>query len=212
MVHSPVFATPTLPRAATAGHALTSRRLSPTAVTKASAEAAVSTPETVAPATTVVIAASAARRAQRRPKDSRKDRRYERWRRHRSWRWDESWQWRGHRSGTRHSDRGGCRRRSGHRSRRWDGCRCGRRRHRAFGAGAGTCLGATTFWARLGRELTDGRILNASEITSATTPTTKIIITLIAAKNGVRLGCPNAAAPKSGYMPVVKSSSSSTSA
>ena len=82
----------------------------------------------------------------------------------------------------------------------------------AFGAGAGTCLGATTFWARLGRELTDGRILNASEITSATTPTTKIIITLIAAKNGVRLGCPNAAAPKSGYMPVVKSSSSSTSA
>jgi hypothetical protein len=82
----------------------------------------------------------------------------------------------------------------------------------AFGNGAATCLGATTFWARLGRELTDGRILNASDITSATTPTTKIIITLIAAKNGVRLGCPNATALKSGYMPVVKSSSSSTSA
>jgi hypothetical protein len=78
----------------------------------------------------------------------------------------------------------------------------------AFGAGAGTCLGATTFWARLGRELTDGRILNASEITSATTPTVKMIMTLIAAKNGVRVGCPSAADAKSGYMPVVKSSSS----
>ena len=55
----------------------------------------------------------------------------------------------------------------------------------AFGNGAGTCLaGATTFWLRLGRELTDGRMLNASEITSATTPTTKMSITLMAAKNG----------------------------
>jgi hypothetical protein len=36
-----------------------------------------------------------------------------------------------------------------------------------------------------------------------------MIMTLIAAKNGVRVGCPNAATPKSGYMPVVKSSSSS---
>jgi hypothetical protein len=92
------------------------------------------------------------------------------------------------------------------------GAGAGRTGTAAFGAGAGTCAGATTFWARLGRELTDGRILNASEITSATTPTTKITITLIAAKNGVRLGRPNAPVPKSGYIPVVKSSSSSTSA
>jgi hypothetical protein len=35
-----------------------------------------------------------------------------------------------------------------------------------------------------------------------------MIMTLIAAKNGVRLGCPSAASAKSGYMPVVKSSSS----
>jgi hypothetical protein len=32
-------------------------------------------------------------------------------------------------------------------------------------------------------------MLNASEITSAITPATKIIKTLIAAKNGVRLTC-----------------------
>jgi hypothetical protein len=70
--------------------------------------------------------------------------------------------------------------------------------------------GATTFWARLGRELTDGRILNASEITSATTPTVKMIMTLIAAKNGVRVGRSSPAMVKSGYMPVVKSSSSTS--
>jgi hypothetical protein len=44
-------------------------------------------------------------------------------------------------------------------------------------------------WLRLGRELADGRMLNASEITSAITPATKMINTLIAAKNGVRLAC-----------------------
>jgi hypothetical protein len=53
-------------------------------------------------------------------------------------------------------------------------------------------------------------MLNASEITSATTPTTKIVITLMAAKNGVGLGRSTARAPKSGYMPVVKSSSSAS--
>ena len=58
----------------------------------------------------------------------------------------------------------------------------------ALGSGAGTA-GATTLWLRLGRELADGRILKASEITSAITPTTKMINTLITAKNGVRLGC-----------------------
>src|SRR5271168_3973123 len=58
------------------------------------------------------------------------------------------------------------------------------------GAGSGASLaGATTLWLRLGRELADGRMLNASEITSAITPATKIIKTLIAAKNGVRLTC-----------------------
>ena len=58
------------------------------------------------------------------------------------------------------------------------------------GAGSGASLaGATTLWLRLGRELADGRILNASEITSAITPATKMIKTLIAAKNGVRLTC-----------------------
>jgi hypothetical protein len=36
-------------------------------------------------------------------------------------------------------------------------------------------------------------------------------ITLIAAKNGVRVGCWKAPVLKSGYMPVVKSSGSSTS-
>jgi hypothetical protein len=56
------------------------------------------------------------------------------------------------------------------------------------GAGNGASLaGATTLWLRLGRELADGRMLNASEITSAITPATKTIKTLIAAKNGVRL-------------------------
>ena len=81
----------------------------------------------------------------------------------------------------------------------------------ALGSGAGTA-GATTLWLRLGRELADGRILNASETTSAITPTTKMINTLIAAKNGVRLGWLASNRPKSGYMPVVKSSPSSTSA
>ena len=58
------------------------------------------------------------------------------------------------------------------------------------GAGSGASLaGATTLWLRLGRELADGRMLNASEITSAITPATKMIKTLIAAKNGVRLTC-----------------------
>ena len=58
------------------------------------------------------------------------------------------------------------------------------------GAGSGASLaGATTLWLRLGRELADGRMLNASEITSAITPATKMIKTLIAAKNGVRLKC-----------------------
>ena len=58
------------------------------------------------------------------------------------------------------------------------------------GAGRGASLaGATTLWLRLGRELAEGRMLNASEITSAITPATKIIKTLIAAKNGVRLTC-----------------------
>ena len=58
----------------------------------------------------------------------------------------------------------------------------------AGGAGSGASLaGATTLWLRLGRELADGRMLNASEITSAITPATKMIKTLIAAKNGVRL-------------------------
>jgi hypothetical protein len=83
----------------------------------------------------------------------------------------------------------------------------------ARGSGAGTGLaGATTLWLRLGRELADGRMLNASEITSAITPTTKMINTPIVAKNGVRLGCSASNRPKSGYMPVVKSSPSSTSA
>ena len=60
----------------------------------------------------------------------------------------------------------------------------------AGGAGSGASLaGATTLWLRLGRELADGRMLNASEITSAITPATKMIKTLIAAKNGVRLTC-----------------------
>ena len=80
----------------------------------------------------------------------------------------------------------------------------------ALGAGATTCLGVTTFWLRLGRELTEGRMLNASEITSATTPTVKMITTLIAAKNGLRVGCSGPAMVKSGYMPVVKSSSSTS--
>ena len=58
------------------------------------------------------------------------------------------------------------------------------------GAGSGASLaGATTLWLRLGRELADGRMLNASEITSAITPATKMIKTLIAAKNGVRVTC-----------------------
>ena len=58
------------------------------------------------------------------------------------------------------------------------------------GAGSGASLaGATTLWLRLGRELADGRMLKASEITSAITPATKMISTLIAAKNGVRLTC-----------------------
>ena len=58
------------------------------------------------------------------------------------------------------------------------------------GAGSGASLaGATTLWLRLGRELADGRMLKASEITSAITPATKMIKTLIAAKNGVRLTC-----------------------
>ena len=58
------------------------------------------------------------------------------------------------------------------------------------GAGSGASLaGATTLWLRLGRELADGRMLNASEITSAITPATKMISTLNAAKNGVRLTC-----------------------
>jgi hypothetical protein len=53
-------------------------------------------------------------------------------------------------------------------------------------------------------------MLNASEITNAITPTTKMIKTLIAAKNGVRLTCSCSNRPKSGYMPLVKSGSSST--
>jgi hypothetical protein len=66
-------------------------------------------------------------------------------------------------------------------------------------------------WLRLGRELADGRMLNASEITSAITPATKMISTLNAAKNGVRLTCsPSSSRPKSGYMPVVKSWCSSS--
>jgi hypothetical protein len=78
-----------------------------------------------------------------------------------------------------------------------------------LGSGAGGLAGATTVWLRLGRELADGRILNASEITSAMTPTTKMINTLIAAKNGVRVGCSASVRLKFGYMPVVKSSSTS---
>jgi hypothetical protein len=58
------------------------------------------------------------------------------------------------------------------------------------GAGSGASLaGATTLWLRLGRELADGRMLKANEITSAITPATKMIKTLIAAKNGLRLTC-----------------------
>jgi hypothetical protein len=59
-----------------------------------------------------------------------------------------------------------------------------------LGSGAGNGLaGATTLWLRLGRELADGRMLNASEITNAITPKTKMTNTLIAAKNGVRPAC-----------------------
>src|SRR3984893_7543667 len=122
----PVFATSTLPTAGPRSHALTTRRRLPAAVT---AEAAVSTPETSPAAAAVALATSvapaaiavvAAPRAFRWAQDSRNDRRDDRWRRHRSWRWDQNWQWRGRRSGTRHPGRDGCRRRSGHRSRRWD--------------------------------------------------------------------------------------------
>jgi hypothetical protein len=86
----------------------------------------------------------------------------------------------------------------------------------AVTCGAGTCAlgttlaGANTLWLRLGRELAVGRMLNASEITSAITPVTKMTKTPIAVKNGTRLACSCSIALKSGYMPVVKSCSSAT--
>ncbi len=136
----------------------------------------------------------------------RNDRRDDRWRRRRGGRGD-GWQRRRRRSRTRHAAPGPGRPRGPApepglalvhgAARRWRAVPPARRRHWA---------GATTLWLRLGRELADGRMLNASEITSAITPATKMMITLIAAKNGVRLRVPAPAAPKSGYMPVVKSS------
>jgi hypothetical protein len=75
---------------------------------------------------------------------------------------------------------------------------------------AGIRAGATTLWLRLGLVEADGRILNASEITSPITPATKTISTPIATKNGLRLSGSCSNRLKSGYMPVVKSSCSST--
>jgi hypothetical protein len=78
----------------------------------------------------------------------------------------------------------------------------------AAGAGAGMCAGATTLWLRLGRVLADGRMLNASEITSPITPVTNTMSTPIATRNGLRLSGSCSSRPKSGYIPVVKSSGS----
>ena len=63
----------------------------------------------------------------------------------------------------------------------------------ASGAGAGagaagaTVVGTRAFWPGLGRWSAVGRILTASEMTSATTPTMKIDVSALpTSKNGLR--------------------------